>query len=735
MRKLVIILCGLIILAVSTVAQNKLNADISKRNGVSVLTINGKEKVPELIYHSLGISPAAFPSVLKKGLNPSAELIKLASKHGFHLTTVIIPLIWPKNGKPADYSKLDKVMDKQIELDPQFMTIPRLRGRPPRWWLKENSSELMEYKTSTGNGELSPRRLKAVAKYAAPTSEKWRKDYYNALRLQIRHLEKKYGKYIFGYHPGIQSAGENFFPLAWDRVNPSMAGFSKSFRLGFIKYLKKRYGSIDKVNQAWRTTLKSFNDIRVPTMKERVDGDDGVFRNPETQGFVIDFMTYFQLPIAEACIESARIIKEQTKNKKLVVLFYTSPQSGHPPLGPGQRGGGNLQEILDCPDVDIICNPYDYRNRQHGGVGLVNNMIDSIIAHGKMYFVEDDTRTHTAPYNHFGKTANMKESKEVFIRMLPQLLQYNLGHWLFDFGSGYDAQPELFELFEKMRKIRENFKTKPFRPEIALVFDTVSSLYLRGSNEVSINFFNMQRDYPLMGAPFGRYLLSDVCAGKVPPETKVLFFLNAYKIDDKQRKQLHKVLAAGGKTAVWFHAPGYIDGKKASVENIFKTTGIAVERMKKPVAARYELTKNYSNLKKGHIFGVYNKLSTLFKIKTHQEGVSYLAKYEKSQNPALAVKRMGNWTSILFCGVRFGPEIFRAIVKENGAHIFCNSNDSISGSSNFIGISAVKSGKKTLLFKKRVDLMDIFTGKKVASRVKQYTLTMNKGESRIFLKK
>ena len=735
MRKLVIILCGLIILAVSTVAQNKLNADISKRNGVSVLTINGKEKVPELIYHSLGISPAAFPSVLKKGLNPSAELIKLASKHGFHLTTVIIPLIWPKDGKPADYSKLDKVMDKQIELDPQFMTIPRLRSRPPRWWLRENSSELMKYKTSTGNGKLSPRRLKTVTKYAAPTSEKWRKDYYNALRLQIRHLEREYGKYIFGYHPGIQSAGENFFPLAWDRVNPSMAGFSESFRLGFIKYLKKRYGSIDKVNQAWRTTLKSFNDIRVPTMKERVDGDDGVFRNPETQGFVIDFMTYFQLPIAEACIESARIIKEETKNKKLVVLFYTSPQSGHPPLGPGQRGGGGLDQVIKCPDVDIICNPYDYRNRQHGGIGLVNNMIDSIIAHGKMYFVEDDTRTHTAPFNHFGKTANMKESKEVFIRMLPQLLQYNLGHWLFDFGSGYNAQPELFKLFEKMRKIRENFKTKAFQPEIALVFDTDSSLYLRGSNEVSINFFNMQRDYPLMGAPFGRYLFSDVCEGKVPPGTKVLFFLNAYKIDDKQRKKLHKVLAASGKTAVWFYAPGYINGKNASVKNIQILTGIKVDKINIPIQARFKLDKALPEVKRGYIFGVKKKVSTMFKISKNQRGVTYLAKYVDKDYFGMASKQMKNWKSVLFCGLRFSPAIFRALAKDSKAHIYCDSNDSISGSSNFIGISAIRSGEKTLLFKKRVDLTDIFTGKKVASRVKQYTLTMNKGETRIFLKK
>ena len=734
MRKLIMILLGLATSTITTMAQNKLAVEIVKENDVPVFKINGKEQVPELIYHTLGTKFRCFPNVLGKGINPSAELVKLAEKHGFHFTTVVMPLIWPRDGKPADYSALDKIMDKHIELDPKVITMPRFIGMPPAWWLKENPSERQKYQVAPGKGKLKKSAQKNIDRYPTPASKKWRKDYYNALRLQVRYLEKKYGNHLFGYHTGIQSSGENFFPRAWDARQPTMAGFSNPLRLGFIEYVKKKYGSISKVNHAWRTNLKSFDDIKVPSMKERMEGKAGTFRDPEKQRFVIDFITYMQVAIAEVTIDTAKIIKEETNNKKLVAFFYGSPQAGHSPLNPSQRGVLQLDNILKCPDIDIICNPYDYRNRQHGGVGLVGNLLDSIIAHDKMYFVEDDTRTHNAPYKHFGKTKNMQQSKDVFTRLFPQILQYNLGRWYMDFGSGYNVHPELFELFEKMRKVRENFKTKPFHPEIAIVLDTESSLYLRGSREISIHFFNMPRDYPLMGAPFGRYLLSDVCAGKVPQETKVLFFLNAYKIDDKQREQLHKALAKGGKTAVWFYAPGYIDGKTADTENIFKTTGIVVKKINKPVAARYELTRNYSTLKKGHIFGVFNKISTWFKIKRHQKGVTYLANYEKSQNPALAVKQMGKWKSILFCGVRFGPEMFRAIAKENGAHIYCDSNDSISASTNFVAINAIKNGKKILRFKKNVDLTDIFTGEKVANKVKQYTLDMEKGKTRIFLK-
>ncbi|MFA7231463.1 MAG: beta-galactosidase [Victivallaceae bacterium] len=734
MRKLIMILLGLAMSTITTMAQNKLAVEIVKENDVPVLKINGKEHVPEIIYHTLETSFRSFPNVLGKGINPSAELIKLAKKHDFHLTTMPMPLVWPKDGKPADYSEIDRIMDKHIELDSKVMTMPRLLGMPPAWWLKENPSELMKFETSTGR-ELSPSRLREVARYASPTSKKWRKDYYNALRSQIRHLEQKYGNYILGYHPGIQSCGENFFALAWDRVNPTMAGFSESFRQGFIEYVEKKYKSIGKVNNAWQTTLTSFSDIKVPTMKERIDGESGTFRDPEKQRFIIDFMTYFQLPIAEVAIDTAKIIKEETNYKKLVLFFYGSPQAGHSPLNPAQRGVLALDLVLKCPEIDIICNPYDYRNRQHGGTGLVGNMLDSIITHGKMYFVEDDTRSHTAPFKHFGKTQNMQESKEVFVRLLPQLLQYNLGRWYMDFGSGYNVQPELFELFEKMRKVRESFKTEPFRPEVALVFDTESSFYLRGSNEVSIHFFNMMFDYPLMGAPFGRYLLSDVCAGKVPKETKVLFFFNAYKIDEQQRKELHKVLAAGRKTAVWFYAPGYIDGKKADVANIQRLTGIAVERISSPMRSEFKLNKELPGLKKGHNFGVKNTINTMFTIVKDQPGVDYLADYVGIDYAGMASKQMGEWKSILFCGLRFGPEMFRALAKDSNVHIYCDSNDSISASSNFIAINAISDGEKTLYFKKKVDLSDSFTGEKVASGVEQYTLDMKKGQTRIFLKK
>jgi anaerobic glycerol-3-phosphate dehydrogenase len=101
----------------------------------------------------------------------------------------------------------------------------------------------------------------------------------------------------------------------------------------------------------------------------------------------------------------------------------------------------------------------------------------------------------------------------------------------------------------------------------------------------------------------------------LPDEAKVVFFLNADKIDPTQRQALHREMAGAGRTAVWFYAPGYVNGEQANVANIEQLTGIAVDPLPGP-------------------------------------------------------------RSVLFCGVRLHPELFRALAIDAGAHIYGDSNDS-----------------------------------------------------------
>ncbi len=707
-------------------------AEVKTNDRISHLFVNGKEVVPDVVYSTLSTTFRSFPNVLGKDRNPSAELLKMATDRGFELGTLPLPLVWPKNGV-ADYSEIDRAIDDYLKINPNAQIFPRLLGMPPAWWLKENPSEKQVWQLGPGSKPLNASGIREIERYATPASKKWQQDYFNALRMQVRHMEKKYGQNIIAYHPGLQSCGENIFPRCWDTQRTVMVGFSEPFRQAFSEFAMKKYGTIDAANRAWGTNFKSAADIRVPTMEERIEGKKGAFRDPQSQRFVIDFMNFFQEPIVDVNIESAKIIKEETNGKKLTLFFFGSPQAGHSTMNPGQRGSQALGKMLKSPFVDIICNPYDYRNRQHGGSGIVGNMIDSIQAHGKMYFIENDTRSHTAPFNHFGKTATMKETLEVHKRLLPQLMQYNLGVWHFDFGSGYNCHEELWDLFKKMNDIRKNNPSQKFLPETVLVFDEASNHYLRGSNEVSRHYFDSMRDYPGMGTTFGRFLFDDVLEGKVPEQTKLLVFMNVYHVSPEQRQQLRKQLENSGKTVLWFYAPGYIDGPKASVENIRLLTGIGVKEITTPLPMKFSLCQPFEGLKAGYQFGVNNQVPTSFAIEKRQPGVTPLATYTTGSEIGMAMKKMDGWNSLLFCGVRMDTAILRAIAKESGAHIYTESGDSVSASENFVGLTALSSGTKHLTLPRKCNITDAFTGKTEATQVKEYEFPMEKGDTRLFI--
>ncbi len=719
-------------------AEAPLTSQVVVRDGIPTFLINGEEQVPEIIYHTLG-SPQrmgyVFPYVLEEGVNPSVELVKLGREHGFELYSMPIPLVWPRDGQDPDYSELDAMFEEHIQLHPGSLIIPRVRADIPAWWLEENPDARQGYLSNIDLNTLSKSAQRELNGYASAASPKWVHDYSEALRLQVKHLEKKYGNHIIAYLLGAQSALENFFPRSWDRNNTVVAGADENFRQGFITYAKEKHQTIDAVNRAWGTSFKDFDSIRLPSLQERIDGDLGTFRDPQKQQYIIDFTRYFQTPIANYVIEIARTVKEASDHNKAIIVFYSGPDSGHSPLNAVHRGSLNIQEILESPYIDIIVNPYSYRNRQHGGPGSIGNVLDSIIAHGKMYFVEDDTRSHNFPYNHFSKTANLQESLDIFLRLLPHTLQHNTGRWYMCFGSGANAEEALFERFEENRLVREITQPTPFRPEIAVVLDTESYYYLRGSNEVSLPTTAMNNEVlPHIGAPYSRFLLSDVIAGKIPDETKILFFLNAYVMDDHQREKLQQVLATNNRTAVWFYAPGFIANEKANAQNIGQLTGIQVQPAPKAGKPLFKMAKAFHGVPQGHVFGSESELPTLFTIIPHQTGVDYLAYYSDSDRYGMAIRGMDGWTSVLFTGVSMGPELFRALSSNAGAHIYNHSGDSITGSSNFIGITALSDGDKELVFPAKVNLSDLVTGEPIAQDVTKVTLPMRLGETRIFSK-
>jgi len=72
---------------------------------------------------------------------------------------------------------------------------------------------------------------------------------------------EKTAKFLAPYAPLLYSLGdENFIP--------EKAGFEPADRAGFIAFLKRKYGTLDALNNSWRTNLRSFDEASPISLPE-----------------------------------------------------------------------------------------------------------------------------------------------------------------------------------------------------------------------------------------------------------------------------------------------------------------------------------------------------------------------------------------------------------------------------------------------------------------------------------
>ena len=653
---------------------------------------------------------------------PSDELLRLGAARGLHIGTPPVRIPWPKDGQPPDFSGADTQIDHILSVDPEALIIPRLNIDAPDWWKKQHPGNRQVY----DKGEYP---------MASPASKLWRRDASAALRLFLRHLEEKYGEHMLGYHVAAQSAGEWFYDHTWEKIMPC---FEEPFRQAFAEWARGRYGTVEKLGQAWGKPGITFDTIQVPTLAERTTGKLGVFRDPTSQRFEIDFAEYMQVCLCEYLEECAQLVKEETGGKKLGVFFYgyLYDVSGFA-YGPAVSGHLRLRRALDSAHIDIFTSPISYFDRQSGGVGPFMAPIDSIQAHGKLWLNEDDTRTHLARKNAgFGRTSDMFETIGVYRRNFGHQFEHRCATWWMDFGSGWMADAEIFDNFAKTRDAwAAAAAPRPFAPQVAIVTDEDSFFYLRNSNEISRQSVTlMRRMFNTMGCPVGLYLMQDLCDGLVPDSVRLCVFLNAYRVTAKQRRRLRVQAAAKNRTVLWLYAPGYIK-EHASVANVADLVGFRVQLAEEAKTSKVRLVDDapapFQSLPEGHVFGSDFKPDPLFSVALGQAGVTVLGIYEGSEIAAVALKRFPDWTSVFCGGLQVSAEVLRELARSAGAHVYCETNDVISARSGFVSIHATHAGDKTLKLEKAVSLRELFSGD-VLPATDRHTFRMRKGETRAF---
>jgi len=629
--------------------------------------------------------------------------VALARDAGVDLVSTTIPHYWGEPGTPEDWSATDRVMREIITVNPKALVIARVSANAPAWWVKQNPDAMMTFEDgSKGNKPtVSCRAYREVAT--------------KQMTSLATHLLEAFPENFAGIHPCGQNTGEWFYDQSW---GPIMSGYDVHTRAAWREWLAKR-------------GERGAATAGVPAAADRHAHPNGFLRDPVKERAVLLFDRFRQEEMADFVLSLTRACREATAGKKLVVLFYGYGfEFGPLRNGAPYSGHYALSKVMASPSIDILCSPISYTDRGWPGTAPCMAPAESIMAAGKLWLNEDDSRTYLAKTTDYGGVADLQQTVDVMRRNGGQALMRGFGTWWMDlpgqnwFGDAkiWDVQRELNPLERKM------LKRRPFRPEIAAIIGEDSMCHLTGGSSVLARplVYEARAALGRSGAPYGQYLLRDAVAGRVPAKLQIL--LSAWSLTEKQRDGL-RANRAVGTSRVWCYAPGYSDGKRRDVDLIRQASGFRVREVKlpNPVATPTGAGRDFGLIAP---WGQEIAISPLFAVEP-RDGDEVLATY--SDGSAALVARKGAKGMDIFLGTpAWTSELARACALLAGVHLFTETDANVWAAAGVLSVHATEDGPLKLRFPRSVSLRDALGGNPVG-KGERITVPFRKGETRVFL--
>ena len=459
-----------------------------------------------------------------------ADQVALARDAGVDFVSTGVPNCWQGPGLPQDWTAADRVMREIVAVNPKARIIARVGADAPGWWLRENPDGTMVFE----DGSKGTKATVSCRTYRQAACEQMAK--------VAAHLSEAFPDNFAGIHPCGQNTGEWFYEQSWGTL---MSGYDVHTRTAWREWLGER-------------GEPGAETAGVPSAAARHGHPHGLLRDPERERAVLLFDRFRQDEMADFVLGLASACRQATGGTRLVVLFYGYAFE-FPPLRNGAPYCGHyaLGKVMASPDIDILCSPISYFDRGWPGTAPCMAPAESIMAAGKLWLNEDDTRTYLSGTTAYGGVADLPQTVAVMRRNGIQALARGFGTWWMDlpgrnwFGDAriWDVQRELNPLEEKM------LRRSPFRPEVAAIVGEDAMCHLTGGSAALARplIYEARAALGRSGAPYGQYLLADAVAGRVPAKLQIL--LAAWSLSGEERDAL-KANRAPGTRGVWLPKRG-----------------------------------------------------------------------------------------------------------------------------------------------------------------------------------
>ena len=658
------------------------SATISLINGVPQLKLDGKPVPPLIFFYN---NEAGTPT-------PNSAEISGASANAIHIYSAIIHWNWLSidPNAPIDWTGPDSELQRFVDQDPQALFLVRLRSEPPSNWYGFNSLPSgVVVKSVDGSLDTSLNRL----------SWGWQA-YHDASVANIsnfvRHYESSaFGKRIIAYHPAGGVSGE-WFGYGGRDYRQFGPDYSDANLAAFRAWLKNKYGSDAQIKQAWGRDI-TLTTAAIPTDALRFPAHNRLpilafYSRPAQQDW-IDFASFESDYVTQWILDIAQAIKLATNRQKLAAFFYGYTWES---FAPSLAGHSRLDRLLASSDVDIICAPIsyqqsngnDYPDRWYGGPAGFMSAVDSVAAHGKLWINENDILSFHVPDSSF------EFANRILQRDLAAILVHRAGTWWMDlFDTAPFADPRLWSTMGTYGYVNyQNLyvSPKPYLPDVCLVSDAVSNLYVADDTIIPKNSLMLLKNYAMKaGVSTGFYTFDDFAAG-IGPQCAAYVFANTTYVSDAQAIAVNQRLDREGALAIWQYAPGFLGPQSAGADRSSLLTGISLAQVDGYTGTNG--TGPLTGKQWGFRFG--STLSPRLVVK--DPSAISLGTYYVDGLVSTAIKRVGSHNSLFVGDFILSSDFIRVATNQAGAHVWVADDSIVHTDGNLLVVHSGVSGTKRI---------------------------------------
>lgn len=520
-----------------------LHSEIVRDNGVLKISINGKLHTP-LSFKSFRANPRNVSEFYQAGVRLFSVLSSGVTS-GLGVPYSRFGESWIGDGE-YDFDPVDRQMDMFIENAPDGYFAPMIQLDTREWYIEKHGV---------------PNSFTCLSQIAC--DETWKRAAADYMKAMIAHIEEKYGDRVYGYFLLCGTTTEWFSEKDYEVANDiKNAGYKK-----------------------WCNDETA--ELPAPEAMNR-DGD--VFLSPEEDDvrrarrfhheLISDLILYFS---AEA--------QSLLQHNKLLGMYYgyifeLSEQDG-------QRlynvGGLDYERVLLSPDINMISSPSSYYFRKMTDPSAFMVAQKTLDAHGKLYYLEFDHRTHTCPpfvnepvdpksENGYlyqtgipgfdSRCRNETESVNLMYRDFILSMANGAALWWFDMFDGWFRSEGMMNAVAHMIQLADQMPAMHSASEVAVFVEGLSLLHTRKTSQIPNICLNpIRRTLAECGAPYDLYSIGDLALPEMA-RYKMYIFLNQYDISEAERAEIDEKCRRDGKTVLWLFAPDYAHGGRTDLAHL-----------------------------------------------------------------------------------------------------------------------------------------------------------------------